>query len=205
MPIPRHPIPILVLAAILAIPAFVLGADITMQATKSDGGAVRLCVGLNSSGEKVAGTQNDLVWDGSCARLKSDSCAAVPDAKKPLHGNVPANAQNTYRALVFALDNVDPIRDGALYCCDFELTAAAECCAVKLDRLGASDPVGNALPASGQPPAICLASGAPASGDVVPAPGAAPATSGSTAPWLWIGLIAAAVIIAALLATRRKA
>jgi hypothetical protein len=49
-------------------------------------------------------------------------------------------------APVFALDNVDPIRDGALYRCEFEITAAGDgCCAVRFDRLGSSDPVGNAL------------------------------------------------------------
>jgi hypothetical protein len=174
-----------------------------MEATKSDGGAARVCVGVNSGGEKVAGTQNDLVWDGSCARLKTDSCQAVPEAKKPLHGNAPANQPNTYRALVFALDNVDPVRDGALYCCDFELTAGSECCAIKLDRLGVSDPVGKALSATAQPASLCLATGAAAPAGALPAPAAA-APPPDTTPWSWIGLIAIAVIVAVALAMRKK-
>ena len=198
---------VLALGALLAAPSAARAVNLTMEATKSEGGAVRVCVGLDSTGQKIAGTQNDMVWDGSCAALKANSCAAIPDSKKPLHGNTPPNSPNTYRALVFALDNVDPIRDGALYCCDFEMTANPACCSIKFDRLGVSDPVGNALPVTGQPPSLCLNTGAAAPAGAAPAaPAAAPApaaTSGGT-PWLWIGLIGAAVVIAVLLAARRK-
>lgn len=195
----------LTLAALLAAPGAAHAVNLTLEATNSDAGAVRVCVGLDSTGQKVAGTQNDLVWDGSCAALKATSCAAVPDSKKPLHGNTPPNLPNTYRALVFALDNVDPIRDGALYCCDYELTAKSDCCAIKFDRLGVSDPVGNALPVTGQPPQLCLNTGAAAPPGAAPAaPAAAPPAAPSGGSWLWIGLIAAAVVIAVLLAARRK-
>jgi hypothetical protein len=195
----------LVLAASLAAPTAADAVSLTLEATKSEGGAIRVCVGLDSTGQKIAGTQNDLVWDGSCAALKANSCAAVPDAKKPLHGNTPPNLPNTYRALVFALDNVDPIRDGALYCCDFGLTATPECCAVRFDRLGVSDPVGNALPVTGQPPQLCLNTGAAAPGEAVPAaPATTPPAGEPGTPWLWIGLIGAAVVVAVLLAARRR-
>lgn len=195
----------LALVAGLAAPHPAGAVNLTMEATKSDAGAIRVCVGLDSAGQKVAGTQNDLVWDGACAGLKAGSCAAVPDSKKPLHGNMPPNLPNTYRALVFALDNVDPIRDGALYCCDFELTASPECCAIKFDRLGVSDPVGNALAVNGQPPQLCLNTGAAAPAGAVPAaPAAAPPAAPSSGSWLWIGLIAAAVVIAVLVAARKK-
>lgn len=193
----------LVALALAAAPA--AAVNLTLEATNSDGGAVRVCVGLDSTGQKVAGTQNDLVWDGSCANIKKESCAAIPDAKKPLHGNVPPSLQNTYRALVFALDNVDPIRDGALYCCDFEITKKVDCCSIKFDRLGASDPSGNAQATTGVPPQLCLGGGAaPAAAAEKPA-AAPPAASGGGTPWLWIGLIAAAVVVAALVATRKKA
>ncbi len=193
------------LALALAVPAAAGAVSMTMEATKSDGGDIRLCVGLNSAGEKVAGTQNDLIWDGTCAALKKDSCKAIPDSKKPLHGNTPPTLQNTYRALVFALDNVEPIRDGALYCCDFELTAKSDCCAVKFDRVLGSDPSGNALSTATEPAQLCLNTGAtaPAGAAAPAAPAAAPVASGGP-PWLWIGLIAAAVIVAALLVTRKR-
>ncbi len=192
-----------VLIAALLLPATTPAATLTMQSTKTDAGA-RLCVGLESGGAKIAGTQNDLVWNGECAALVANSCAAVPDVNKPLHGNAPATMPNTYRALVFALDNVEPIRDGDLYCCDFELKGAAECCAVKLDRLGVSDPVGTALDVNGRPPQLCLNTGmaAPAAAAPPSAPSARPEDGGT--PWLWIGLIAAAVLVAALLVARRR-
>jgi len=182
--------------------------NMTMEATKSDGGAMRLCIGLDSTGLKVAGTQNDLIWDAKCANLKAGSCAAIPDSKKPLHGNTPPSLQSTYRALVFALDNVDPIRDGMLYCCDFEMTAPDPCCEVRFDRLGASDPVGNALDMVGVPPKLCLASGGePKAGAAAPpaAPpaAAAPASEGGSS-LLWIGLAVVAVVVVAALLMRGK-
>ena len=195
----------LTLAAVLAGPSAARAVNITMEATKGEAGSIHVCVGLDSGGQKVAGTQNDLIWDGSCAALKAGSCAAIPDAKKPLHGNTPPTLPNTYRALVFALDNVDPIRDGALYCCDFELTAKPDCCSIKFDRLGVSDPVGTALPVSGLPQQLCLNTGAAAPAAAAPvAPAAAPAAASSSGSWLWVGLIAAAVVIAVVLAARKK-
>ena len=184
-----------------------LGAALTLDAAKTDSGSVKLCVGLDSAGQKVAGTQNDLIWDAACANLKPNSCAAVPDSKKPLHGNTPPNLQSTYRALVFALDNVDPIRDGKLYCCEFELTGKGDaCCAVRFDRLGASDPVGTALAATGNPEKLCLATGAAAAGAApaaAPAPG--PAAEKGGGQWLWVVLIGVAVVLVAILMLRGRA
>ena len=194
---------VLVLALDCAPASRALGVYMTMQATKTEGGAVKLCVGLDSGGQKVAGTQNDLIWDSSCANLKPNSCAAVPDSKKPLHGNTPANLQSTYRALVFALDNVDPIRDGQLYCCEFELTGPGDgCCALRFDRLGSSDPVGTALTTNGNPDKLCLVSGAaPAVAAPAAAPPPPPAEGGGR--W-WLLLIAIAVVLVAILILRGR-
>ena len=174
----------------------------TMDAAKTESGTVKVCLGLDAGGQKVAGTQNDLIWDSSCASLKASTCAAVPDAKKPLHGNTPANLQSTYRALVFALDNVDPIRDGKLYCCEFDMKGAGDgCCAVRLDRLAASDPVGTAVAMTGNPDKLCLATGAAAAAPAAaPAP-SAPAGGGS---WLWGLRIAVAVVLVAILIMRGR-
>jgi hypothetical protein len=184
-----------------------VAVDLTMEATKTASGTVQLCIGLASGSDKVAGTQNDLIWDAGCATLKANSCAAVPDSKKPLHGNAPANMPSTYRALVFALDNVDPIRDGKLYCCEYELSGGGDpCCPVHFERLGASDPVGNALTTNGKPDKLCLATGAAAPGAAPaapPAPAAAPA-AGSGGPWVWILLIGVAVVIVAILLLRGR-
>jgi hypothetical protein len=197
-----------VVLLLLCIPASrAFGVYMTMEATKNETGTVQLCVGIDSGGEKVAGTQNDLVWDAACASLKAGSCAAVPDSKKPLHGNTPANLQSTYRALVFALDNVDPIRDGKLYCCEFELKSSTDaCCAVRLDRLGASDPVGTALKMTGNPEKLCLVSGvaAPAGGPPPAPPAAAPAAPPAGGRWLWLLLIGVAVVLVAILILRGR-
>lgn len=195
------------LVLLLCAPASrALGIYMTMDSAKTDSGSMKLCVGLDSGGQKVAGTQNDLIWDATCANLKAGSCAAVPDAKKPLHGNTPANLQSTYRALVFALDNVDPIRDGKLYCCEFELTGSGDaCCAVRFDRLGSSDPVGNALSTTGNPEKLCLASGAaPAGAQPAAPPAAAPTPPTGGGQWKWLILVGVAVVLVAILILRGR-
>lgn len=192
------------LVAAAVVPGMVSAVSLTMESSKTESGAVKLCVGLDSGGEKVAGTQNDLIWNGACASLKANSCAAIPDSKKPLHGNTPPNLQSTYRALVFALDNVDPIRDGALYCCEFELSGSDSCCEVRFDRLGASDPVGNAQTTTGKPEKICLAGGVPPAAAAPAAPAAAPAAPSAGGNWLWLGLIGVAVVVTAVLIMRSR-
>jgi hypothetical protein len=192
------------LAVIVALPRAADAVNLTMQSSKAESGGVKVCIGLDSAGEKVAGTQNDLIWDSKCASLKANTCAAVPDAKKPLHGNTPPNLQSTYRALVFALDNVDPIRDGPLYCCEFELTGSDPCCELRFDRLGASDPVGNAQTTTGKPDKLCLATGAAAAAPAVPAPAGAPPAPAAGGSWLWIGLIGVAVVLVAILILRGR-
>jgi len=178
----------------------------TMNASKTETGTVKLCIGLESGGQKVAGTQNDFIWDSSCSSLKANSCAAIPDAKKPLHGNTPPTLKDTYRALVFALDNVDPIRDGLLYCCEFDMSGAGDgCCAVKFDRLGSSDPVGNALPTTGNPEKLCLVSGAaPAGAPPAAPPAPAPKSPPGGGQWLWAVLIGVAVVLVAFLILRGR-
>ena len=205
----RTPLCSAVLALILlCVPASrAFGVYMTMDAAKTDSGTVKLCVGLDAGGQKVAGTQNDLIWDASCSNLKANSCAAVPDSKKPLHGNTPANLQSTYRALVFALDNVDPIRDGKLYCCEFELKGTGDgCCAVRFDRLGASDPVGTALTTTGNPEKLCLVSGAAPAGaaPVAPPAAAGPGPTSGGGRWLWLLLIGVAVVLVAILILRGR-
>lgn len=199
-------LPVLALAALLVPASGALAVSLTMERTAIDGGA-RLCIGVDSAGQNVAGTQNDLVWNGTCATLQRESCAAVADSNKPLHGNMPQGEDARYRALVFALDNVDPVRDGQLYCCDFTLSGSSDgCCAVRFDRLGVSDPSGNSLPVTAQPAELCLASGAApvgAAAGPTPAPAAPVPAEGNR--WVWVVLIAVVVIIVAVLALRGRA
>jgi len=199
----------LVLAVLLCVSAVRAAAVyMTLSATKTEGANVHVCVGVESGGQKVAGTQNDLVWDAACATLKADSCAAVPDSKKPLHGNAVKDDPARYRALVFALDNVEPVRDGSLYCCDFTLTGGGDsCCAVRFDRLGVSDPVGGTLEVSGNPAQLCLATGAAPAGAAAPPAAPPPAATTTTRggnQWVWVVLIAIGVVVVAVLILRGR-
>jgi hypothetical protein len=125
------------------------------------GDTADLCVSLDSGGQEVAGTQNDLVWDGTCATLPGgSSCQANPATGKQLQGGFPPQFDFTFRALVLSLADVDPIPDGPLYCCSFTVEAdPGTCCPVSLVRVGASDPRGTSLPTSGNSVQLCVAAG----------------------------------------------
>ena len=66
------------LGALLAVPTAARAVNMTLEATKSDGGAVRVCVGLDSAGQKVAGTQNDLVWTAVAPRSSRTAAPRWP-------------------------------------------------------------------------------------------------------------------------------
>lgn len=125
----------------------------------------RVCVGLTlEADELVAGTENLVVWNGACATLLFDTCAANPAHGKDLSGAPLREQDFTYKALVLSLTDTDPIPAGELYCCDFlaHVTTAGECCEVRVEAPGASDPLGNALvTTAGSPGQICLADGVP--------------------------------------------
>jgi MYXO-CTERM domain-containing protein len=123
------------------------------------GDVAQLCVSLDSGGAEVAGTQNDLVWDGSCATLpNSASCEINPATGKQLQGGFPPQFDFTFRALVLSLADVDPIPDGPLYCCSFTVEGdPGTCCPVELVRVGASDPRGTALSTSANTAQLCVA------------------------------------------------
>jgi hypothetical protein len=137
--------------------------QITSSVTVSEQGqAGQICVTLSTGGAQVAGTQNDLVWDGNCATLPSvSSCQAAPSLNKQLQGGFPPQFDFTYRALILSLGDVDPIPTGVLYCCAFQSEAApGECCNIGITRAGASDPKGNAIGVTGAGNAtICTAKG----------------------------------------------
>jgi hypothetical protein len=66
---------------------------VLLQATSATvataGVTADLCVVLNSGGAQVSGTQNDLVWDGSCATLSSAADCRVNQATgKVLDGSL---------------------------------------------------------------------------------------------------------------------
>ncbi len=188
----RRPALAALLAVACAAPAFAV--DLTMTKKSADEGKVRLCVGMDAGGVEVAGTQNDLRFDPTCASLEKTDCVASDNHSKTLHGSIPASDPTSFRSLVFALDNVDPMPEGEVYCCDFTVKGEGDgCCAVEMGRLGVSDPQGVALEVRAVPDKICLLGDAPAA-----APAAAPTTAAapaeSTPSWLWIAILAAVVL-----------
>ena len=134
-----------------------LSVSSTTVANQGDSG--QICVILNTGGEEVAGTQNDLVWDGSCATLSAGSnCYAAGTHGKGLSGKLLDARDFTYRALILSLSDVDPIDSGPLYCCAFQSEAApGSCCNISIVGAGASDPRGKAIGANGSSGKICTA------------------------------------------------
>jgi hypothetical protein len=98
-------------------------------------------VELVTGGRHVAGVQADLVWDDACATLLA--CQAAPGLAKSVFSRArPAS----YRAFVLSLGDVEPIFDGRLYCCSFEVEPGGSgCCSIALTAALASDPAGRAI------------------------------------------------------------
>jgi len=179
--------------------------SVSSATVQNAGDSAQICVALSTGGQKVAGTQNDLTWDGTCATLSGDSsCYAAGSHGKSLSGKLITARDFTYRALILSLNDVDPIDDGILYCCTVESEAdPGSCCNISIVGAQAADPGGNALGANGQPGKICTASdgssgrpGGPninpgsftgndsgaGQGAAAPAANSAPAASGASAP-----------------------
>jgi hypothetical protein len=196
------------LALLGATAATAAAVDLKLERRAGTDGSPQVCVVLDAKGQVVAGTQNDLTWDAGCAKLESEAqCVVSPHHKKPLHGSIPKNLNATFRSLVFALDNVDPMPDGDLYCCSFQVTGSSDsCCPVQISRVAVSDPEGNALDTVGVPEKVCLlGEGAPpAAAPAQQAAAPAPAAGGEAVPtWLWLVALGAVVFIVAFLILRR--
>ncbi|MGD9763881.1 MAG: hypothetical protein AB7V27_09230 [Candidatus Binatia bacterium] len=127
----------------------------------------QICVVLDTGGLEVAGTQNDLVWDGSCATLDESNCSAAGSHGKQALFKL-QREDFRMRALVLSLANTNPIGNGqTLYCCNVQSEAApGSCCAINLVAATASDPSGNPLGAQGSPGRICTAQGGRGIGSV---------------------------------------
>lgn len=187
--------------------------DLKLERRSAEAGRARVCVVMDAKGETVAGTQNDIGFDPSCATLSQADCVASKHHGKPLHGSIPPSDPATYRSLVFALDNVDPMAEGEVYCCEFAVSSAADgCCAVTIGRLGASDPTGVALDATSSVERVCLIGDAPPPAAGVDPPGAAaaappaaaaPAPTPATPNWVWVVGLAAVVLVVLFFALRR--
>jgi hypothetical protein len=135
---------------------------VSLQATSATVGApgetADVCVALSTGGAEVAGTQNDLNWDGTCASLADErSCFVTGSHGKQLSAATTCG-DFCLRAIILSLTDVDPIPDGQLYCCQFAVEAApGSCCPIAVVNVGASDPQGRALVTNGHTADLCVA------------------------------------------------
>jgi len=148
---------------------------------------------LSTGGAKVAGTENHIIWDGTCATLLDEShCSADASHGKQLSAKIQQTPDFDVKVLILSLNNVDPIPDGPLYCCDFEAEAdPGSCCTITVTGALASDPGGGSLPVIGSTAKLCTsgsanqpgnAIGSINSGQPLSASNAAPAEAGANGP-----------------------
>lgn len=159
--------------ALLLLPfaARAVTLSVTSATVSEPGDRARVCVTLETSGALVAGTQNDLVWDGTCATFVENSCVANPDHGKQLSMALLPGDDFVLRAIVLSLSDVDPIPDGELYCCSFlvEVSRSGECCPLRLTKVGASTPEGLALSTDTSDGFLCVGSGTASGCQLIPA------------------------------------
>ncbi len=133
------------------------------------GERVSFTVRLHTLGREIVGVQHDITFPAGAplvARTNGrPACSVNPVIDKPAstfafqppgcRAGVDCNA---VRALVFALDNLDPIRDGAtLYTCSVDLLAVQPgTYPLRLSHLTATDSHANAVPVSGTDGAIVV-------------------------------------------------
>jgi MYXO-CTERM domain-containing protein len=155
------------LAAVTAIDVECAAAAVAIGATsatvQNPGDTAQICVVLATSGTdqgRVAGTQNDLTWDGNCAILADNSDCQIAARGKELSGTLSPQGQDfSYRGLVLSFGNTNPISDGPLYCCNFIGEAdPGQCCNITVMATAASDSGGAAIATMGNTAKLCTAS-----------------------------------------------
>jgi hypothetical protein len=193
------------------LPVNAASLRLTSTTVAESGGTADVCVVLAADGDDVAGVQNDLSWDGSCATLDVPSaCSVNPAIGKQLSGAFSNAADFTYRAIVLSLTDTAAIPDGPLYCCAMTIVAEpGRCCAIGIDNALASDSLGAALPVVSRDSEVCVAAAqlvatsaptpTPTPGPVLSDDGCHIAAAPSTTALPMIG-----AGVAALLITRRR-
>jgi hypothetical protein len=134
------------------------------------GDVVSVSAKLGAGGARIAGTQNDIVFDPTQIAVARDAsgrpaCTANRQVQKDAtaFSFVPKDCGNnctTVRALVLSLSNVDPIADGSvLYTCRVQIRpeAASGTHRLKLTKVGFSDPAGRAIDGVGEDGVVTVA------------------------------------------------
>jgi hypothetical protein len=121
-----------------------------------------LCVSLDSGGEPIAATENELHWDTTCITPVAEGCRANPAHGKMLFSRIndePFLPEPFLKTIVISLENSNPIADGELYCCNFvvDLETPGDCCEVRIELPRVSTPDAQALETVAGPPGfLCL-------------------------------------------------
>jgi len=173
-----------VAAAVLASAGLAGAMNLSVDSVDglSEGQSARVCVRMDSGGQKIAGVQNDLSWDANC--LSFGGCQANIAHGKTL--SMPKSVSgNSTKAILLAFDNLDPIPDGELYCCSFTVRSASPggCCPVNLIGALGSDPQGNPVRSGAHNGRLCMAGSSGMGGGLGGArPGAGPGVVSNVPP-----------------------
>ena len=133
-----------------------------------------LCVSLDSGGEPIAGTENELHWDTTCITPVVEGCRANPAHGKTLYSRINDEAflpEPFLKTIVVSLSDSRPMPDGELYCCNFvvDLDTPGDCCEVRIEQPRVSTPDAIALDTvAGAPGFLCLDPDATARPTIVP-------------------------------------
>lgn len=149
--------------------AAAVSLSVSSATVAQPGDSTRVCVSLTTDGQEVAGTQNDLVWDGTCMTLNDGACFPAGSHGKQVNTRIQASADFRMRVLVLSLADVDPIDDGPLYCCNVQGEAEpGSCCSIAVVNTGASDSHGNAVGGvGGNSGQVCVQGGGSRGGGAV--------------------------------------
>ncbi len=151
------------------------------------GETARVCIALKSGRTEIAGTQNDLVWDGNCATLSEGACSSSGEHGKQVSTTIRGGPDSTQlSAIVLSLSDTDPIGDGELYCCNFrsELTQAGSTCPIGITNARGSTPDAKSVSIKGVSGQITLAGSGSNGGGGSGGCQLNPAASAGSAPWL---------------------
>ncbi len=112
--------------------------------------SINVCFSMTGGAGQVAGLQLDANWDTNCLNAElsqGDKVQCDVNVQKTLQTKkMPAG--NSFRALLFSLQDTDPIaNDGELFCCAFTVREAAssKSCSINLGNVITSDSKGNRL------------------------------------------------------------
>lgn len=156
----------LVLTVVLGT-AFLTGAaerataaaiSVTSATVNQPGDVAQVCAVLSGSGGQIAGTQNDLEWDGTCATLPEPApCSEVPGHPKRLSKTISRDVSFRFRGIMLSFGDIDPMPDGPMYCCRFQVEAdPGRCCQVRVVGAAGSSPGGEPIAVSnGSPGQLC--------------------------------------------------